>query len=144
MRQKLLAMAGALALLAVLGKYYAQPVLAQVRAALVQDVDNAARHFVRLSFTARQPFGEGGQFLCSDFYTVPSGQRLVVDNVGIRTSGAPSNLATLTQTFTTSAAGCNSPQYLATKKQMVMLPANFQGTSPIGFGIYGNNQRVQT
>lgn len=46
MKQKMLAMAGVLALLAVLGRFYAQPVLAQVRAALVSDVDNPARGFV--------------------------------------------------------------------------------------------------
>jgi hypothetical protein len=44
MRNKLLTLAAMLALLAVLGEFFARPVIAQVRAALVQDVDNPARH----------------------------------------------------------------------------------------------------
>jgi hypothetical protein len=44
MKNRLLTLAGLLALLAVLGKFYAEPLFAQVRAALVQNVDEAGRN----------------------------------------------------------------------------------------------------
>ena len=75
MKNKLLAFAGMLALVAVLGKFYATPLMAQVRAALVQDVDQPAR----------APF----QAVVSITSTttgyiavpIPSGKRLVIDQV---------------------------------------------------------------
>jgi hypothetical protein len=73
MKSKLLAFAGVLALLAVLGKFYAVPALAQaVRAALVQNRDNPAR----------QPFSAlvGGFDIISS-PAVPPGTRLIVTNM---------------------------------------------------------------
>ena len=43
MKNRLMTFAGALALLAVLGKFYAPPLMAQVKATFIQDVDQAAR-----------------------------------------------------------------------------------------------------
>jgi hypothetical protein len=80
MKNKLLTFAGALALLAVLGKFYAPPLMAQVRAALVQDRDAEGR-------TGYQEY----QFIHSlaaglntlTFKTVPAGKRLIVTHVNI-------------------------------------------------------------
>ncbi len=78
MRQKLLTIAGVLALLAVLGKYYAQPVLAQVRAALVQDVENPAHFPVR--FSGNLSIGPGGAVSENSVGTaIPLGKRLVLE-----------------------------------------------------------------
>jgi hypothetical protein len=144
MKHKLLTFAGALALLAVLGKYYATPMLAQVRAALVQDVDNAARHFVQVSFLAHVPIGQTSTGLCNDIYTVPNNQRLVIDNFGIRTAiTADINLVTITQTLTTSPAACGTTQHFATSTPVVLLPPIFEGFDTRNFRIYGNNQRLQ-
>ncbi len=143
MKHKLLTLAGALALLAVLGKYYAPPVLAQVRAALVQDADNAARHFVQVHLLAHQPAGITSSGLCNDIYTVPAGQRLVIENFGIRTALANRGLATLTQTLTASPAPCGTLQHFTTSQPLVLLPSVFQATDTRNFDIYGNNQRVE-
>jgi len=75
MKNRLLTMAAALALLAVLGKFYAIPALGQaVRAALVQDRDNPAR----TAFTVKVPVDENNT---SVFPTVPSGKRMIITNM---------------------------------------------------------------
>lgn len=74
MKNKLLTLAGALALLVVLGKFYAAPAIAQaVRAALVQDRDNPAR----------QPFSAivSGVNGISSSPAVTAGTRLIVTNM---------------------------------------------------------------
>ena len=86
MKNKLLTLAGALALLGVLGKFYAPPLMAQVRAAMVQDVDQPAR----------APFQVTVPIDINNFnftpVTIPTGHRLVVDYVSMsgatQTSGA--------------------------------------------------------
>jgi hypothetical protein len=79
MTNKLLTLAGTLALLAVLGKFYAKPLLAQV-ATLVRDVDNPARH-PYTQFPASQSCNSS--FCFFDFPTVPPGKRLVVQQVNL-------------------------------------------------------------
>ena len=80
MKNRLLTFAGALALLAVLGKFYAPPLMAQVRAALVQDVDQPAR----------APFQITVPININNFnftpVAIPAGKRLVIDYVSM--SGA--------------------------------------------------------
>ena len=86
MKNRLLTLAGALALAVVLGKFYAKPLMAQVRAALVQDVDQPAR----------APFQVTVPINVNNFnYTnvpIPSGKRLVIDFISIegaaQTTGA--------------------------------------------------------
>ena len=79
MKNKLLTFAGTLAVIAVLGHFYAKPLLAQVRAALVQDVDQPAR----APFQARVDVSLGSGGLGSGQVTIPAGQRLVVDFIGV-------------------------------------------------------------
>jgi len=75
LKNKLLTLAGALALAAVLGHFYAKPLMAQVRAALVQDVDQPAR----------APFQATVNLTLNNFnftpVTIPPGKRLVIDQV---------------------------------------------------------------
>lgn len=78
MRQKLFTVAGVLTLLAVLGKYYTTPVLAQVRAALVQDVENPAHFPVR--FSGNLTIGPGALSNDGSVGTaIPVGKRLVLE-----------------------------------------------------------------
>jgi hypothetical protein len=78
MKNKLLTLAGALLLLAIVGKFYAKPVLAQVRATLIQDTDQPARAPFQVN-AAINGFN-------STAVAIPAGKRLVVDYVAI--SGA--------------------------------------------------------
>jgi len=78
MKNRMLTFAGVLALLAVLGHYYAKPLLAQVRAALVQDADNPARH----PYSQEVGTEDCDRLGCSiRFPAVPPGKRLVVQQV---------------------------------------------------------------
>ena len=76
MKNMLLTFAGALVLLAVLGGYYAKPLLATV-AALVQDRDSKGRNVyqeVESCFNVTNP--------CQiAFATVPAGKRLIIEQV---------------------------------------------------------------
>lgn len=73
MKSKLLTIAAGLLLLAVVGKFYAPPVLAQVRAALVQDVDQPARAPFQVTVNA-----DIKNFTFTSV-PIPSGKRLVID-----------------------------------------------------------------
>jgi hypothetical protein len=77
MKNKLLTVAAALLLVAIVGKFYAVPVLAQVRAALTQDVDQPAR----------APFQVTVPININNFvYTtvpIPAGKRLVIETISI-------------------------------------------------------------
>jgi hypothetical protein len=78
MKNKLLTLAGALALLAVLGKFYAVPVLAQVRAALVKNIDERGRtpYMQTLSCNAN------GLTSCESLFpAVPANKRLVIEHI---------------------------------------------------------------
>ncbi len=79
MKNRLLMLAGALALLAVIGKFYAVPLYAQVRAAITQDRDAPARN----------PFQDHlwnhtGTSPCQVIFgNVPAGKRLVIQQVSV-------------------------------------------------------------
>lgn len=90
MKNKLLTLAGALVLVAVLGKFYASPLLAQVRAALVQDRDNPARQPFNF-FTLAQGSASGNVFTAgANLPAVPASKRRVITNffANISTTGA--------------------------------------------------------
>jgi hypothetical protein len=70
MRNKLLTLAAVLVLLAVLGDLYAKPLLAQIRAALVQNVDEPGRNPIGLSVNADSS---------ETFWSVPGGKRYVIE-----------------------------------------------------------------
>lgn len=97
MKNRLLTMAGALALLAVVGKFYALPAIAQtVRAALVQDRDSPARQ--AFTYSTQPPAGTNPLV----FPSVPAGKRRIVNGVyvvALTATGCPVNLGI------TSAAG---------------------------------------
>lgn len=76
MKNRLMTMAGGLVLLAVLGKFVAAPAVAQVRAALIRDIDNPARNAVQF-----QLFSQNG----STSYLVPAGKTLVIEDVAFTT-----------------------------------------------------------
>jgi len=82
MKNRLTQLAGALMLCAVLGKYYAVPAIAQVRAAITQDRDQRARNYYQAVLS------------CSNvpspcqivFPAVPAGKRLVIEHVSTLTT----------------------------------------------------------
>src|ERR1022692_2551234 len=78
MKNRLLTLAGTLALLAVLGKFYAVPVLAQVRAALVKNIDERGRNPYIQHLGC---FSNGTQSCTAFFPTVPANKRLVIEHV---------------------------------------------------------------
>jgi len=79
-------MAGALALLAVLGKFYAVPAIAQIKAALVKNVDEKGRApYQQSAFVQCTVAGAG---LCDYYFPpVPAGKRLVVEHISANVYG---------------------------------------------------------
>ena len=82
MKIRLLILTSVFASLFVLGHYYAKPVMAQVRAAIIQNQDEPGRNPYQESYFA---FGTdcaaGSQFCNYNFSAVPVGKRLVLTNV---------------------------------------------------------------
>jgi hypothetical protein len=157
MRQKFFAMAGALVLLAVLGRFYAQPALAQVRAALVSDVDNPARGFVQFSRFVGPPQGTSAHEWKQDLqYAVPAGRRLVIDNISAVSYALFSNSVTtpFLLVIGLNAADCTAdPLGLPAVDRAVIggraalaVPLVYNGldtsASPNSYS-YGNSMRVQ-
>ncbi len=90
MKNKLLTLAGALALAAVLGKFYAVPAFAQVRAALMQDRDSKARNYYQ---TANLSCGYAVSICSMDLPVVPAGKRLVIEHIsGEADTSGPTDL----------------------------------------------------
>src|SRR5215468_9758461 len=79
MKSRLFAMAGALMLLMLLGRFFAKPLLAQVRAALVQSVDEPGRNPDQETKVAGCGLSHPECDLT--FAAVPPGKRLVLTNV---------------------------------------------------------------
>jgi hypothetical protein len=78
MMNKLLMGAAALALLGALGHFGAKPLLAQIRAALIKNIDEPGRTPYQSSQSCNTP----GNTLCSaDFTPVPAGKRLVIQHL---------------------------------------------------------------
>jgi hypothetical protein len=93
MKNRLITLAGALALVAVLGKFYAVPAFAQVRAALVQDRDNKARNSYRTNVSC----GYAAGLCATDLPPVPAGKRLVIEHIsGEADMQGPSDLYRIT------------------------------------------------
>jgi hypothetical protein len=123
MKNKLITFAGALALLGVLGKFYAPPLMAQVRAALVQDVDQPAR----------APFQVTVPVNINNFnatpVSIPSGHRLVVDYIS--TSGAAQSTSGGIQPIillSSSVAGGGNNNYYIAPQQSGTVPGQFYHT----------------
>ncbi len=89
MKNKLLTFAGTLALLGALGHFYAKPLLAQARAVLMLNVDDAGRTPYQFFLTIRGDCSFGN--LCQGIVpSVPNGKRLVITNItGFLSSTAP-------------------------------------------------------
>jgi hypothetical protein len=126
MKNKLLTFAGALLLLAVLGKFYAKPVFAQVRAALVQDVDQPARAPFQATVTVNA--------LTNFNYTtvsIPAGKRLVVDMVSM--SGAAAGTGGSIQPIiilSSNVAGNPNALFYFAPSPSATLPEQFYSSQP--------------
>jgi hypothetical protein len=84
MKNKLFTLAGALTLFAVLGHFYAKPLMAQVRAALIKNLDERGRNPYSPTLVCVAIQGGGCE---ADFPTVPAGMRLVVEYVDLSVQG---------------------------------------------------------
>ncbi len=94
MKNRLLILAGVLALLAVVGKFYAVPLYAQVRAAIVQDRDSAGRNIYYHMISAGMGTPAPCQGTCEiDFPGPGSGKRLIVQQISIWVQFAAENVA---------------------------------------------------
>jgi hypothetical protein len=78
MKNRLITLAGALALAAVFGRFYAVPAYAQVRAALMQDRDSKARNYYQ---TINLNCGYAVSICSTDLPVVPAGKRLIIEHV---------------------------------------------------------------
>ena len=123
MKNRLLTFAGALALLAVLGKFYAPPLMAQVRAALVQNVDEPAR----------APFQVTVPINIDNFtytpVTIPAGQRLVVDFISM--SGATETSGAYVQPiiiFSSTVGSSGNALYYVAPQQASTVPGQYYHT----------------
>jgi hypothetical protein len=112
MKHRLITLAGVLALLAVIGKFYAPPVMAQVRAALMQDVDQPARAPFQATVTINS-----NNFVFTNI-PIPAGKRLVIDYVSM------------------SGAAATSGSYI---QPIVLLSASVAGNPSVAY-YYGPNQ----
>lgn len=82
MKQKLIAGSLVLLTLIVLGKIFEKPLLAQVRAALTQNIDEPGRNPYQESFFSYQTNCAAASKFCNfNFSTVPVGKRLVITHV---------------------------------------------------------------
>ena len=93
MRNTILTLAGVLAFATVLGAFFGEPLLAQVRAALIKNVDEKGR----------TPYQQFSQQFCSTspvctvgLPAVPAGKRLVVEHVNVEVIPEPGSIADLT------------------------------------------------
>jgi len=123
MKNKILTLAAALVLVAVVGKFYAQPVMAQVRAALVQDVDQPAR----------APFQATVAINVNNFtftpVAIPAGKRLVIDYVSM--SGAAQTSGAYIQPIiilSSSVAGSANALYYIAPQQSTTAPGQYYHT----------------
>jgi hypothetical protein len=83
MKNRIWTLTGALALLAVIGKYYAMPAIAQtVRAAIVKNIDERGRNPYAVNVDCSPAVGPASS--CTAQATqVPAGMRLVVENINL-------------------------------------------------------------
>ena len=90
MKNRMMTLAGTLLLVAVLGKFYVPPLLAQVRAALVKNVDEPGRSPYQAVPVSTN---DCGAYAFLNFPPVPMGKRLVVTFVSGGTSTEESSPA---------------------------------------------------
>jgi hypothetical protein len=82
MKQKLIVGSFVFLALVTLGKIFEKPLLAQVRAALTQNIDEPGRNpYQEYYFSGSATCGSGQKFCNFDYSTVPVGKRLVVTHV---------------------------------------------------------------
>jgi hypothetical protein len=136
MKNKLLTFAGAMALAASLGTYYAKPLLAQVRAAVEKNIDEPARvpYQAQISCSGLAQCIEPTGFPFVSLRAVPVHSRLVIEQISmlIQTNG----------TFSGLELGTFNTLSLESQTSPVMAPFTFLGfnSGPLGYLV---NQSVK-
>jgi hypothetical protein len=144
MKKKLLTFAALSAILGVLGHFYAKPLMAQVRAALVSDVDNPARGFVQMAFRVA---GGGTVSVVGDpQFTVPLGKRLVIDTVSAVSSDLGQHQATGGLWLLAGAAGSCRINTLVFpfSNPIAIVPLTYTGQDVFGNFRYAGIARLQS
>jgi len=131
----------------VAGSFGAKPLLAQVRAALVSDVDNPARGAVQLRFQAVPYQGGSTSFYYDPQYVVAAGKRLVVDTLSVMslfTNGTQPVGGFMLLEGADASACFASPSHfpVAFANSVVIMPLAFQG-SGINGNVFGAISRTQ-
>jgi len=134
MRTRLLQLAGGLALVAVLGKFYAVPLIAQVRAAAVKNIDEKGR--VPYQNTELGTCQSGTNTFCNvTFPAFPAGKRLVIEHVSalvnVFSAGVSAERAVLTTNSPGNYMSLQADAYGATLNQQVLLYEDAGFTPPI-------------
>lgn len=126
MQKKLFTVAAALMVVAVIGKYYAVPVMAQaVRAALTQDVDQPARAPFQASVTVNV-----SNFTFTSV-PIPAGKRLVIDYITM--NGAAQSSGPYVQPIvllSASVAGNPSANYYFGPNPSATVPGQYYANYP--------------
>ncbi len=129
MKNRLMQIAAALALMAVLGKFYAVPLIAQVRAALVKNIDERGR----IPYTVQAICNAQGftNQCVTPFPTVPANRRFVIEYIN-------GNIA----------ADHNRPFSIAYLElpsaglSYLTLVTHFESTNPVDFDLYSVSMPV--
>lgn len=134
MKTRLLQLAGGLALLAVLGKFYAVPLIAQVRAAVVKNIDEKGR--IPYQETQNGTCQVGSNRFCTvNFSAIPAGKRLVLEHVSalvnVFSPGVTAQRAVLTVNAPGNYLPMQSDAYGATLNAQVLLYEDAGLTPPI-------------
>jgi len=135
MKNKLLTLAAALLVLAVVGKFYAKPVMAQIRATLTQDVDQPAR----APFQVSVPVNVNNFTLTN--IPIPAGKRLVIDYISL--NGAAQTNGAYVQPIvlvTASVAGSNAVSYYFGPNPSTTTPGQYYASYPTT--IYADSLNV--
>ena len=135
MKNRLITLAAALVLFAVVGRFYAKPVMAQVRAALVQDTDQPAR----APFQVTVPVNVNNFVYTS--VPIPAGKRLVIDfvafNGAAQTAGANIQPIIL---LSSSVAGGPASTYYFGPNQSTTTAGQYYANNPVT--IYSDSLAV--
>jgi len=134
MKNRLSQMAAGLALLAVLGRFYAVPLIAQVRAAIVKNIDEKGRNPYQETALGTCQAGQN-RFCSVNFSAIPVGKRLVIEHVSalvnVFSPGVTAQRAILTANSPGNYMAMQSDAFGATLNAPVLLYGEPLFTPPI-------------
>jgi hypothetical protein len=131
MKNRLMQLAAGLALMAVLGKFYAVPLIAQVRAAVVKNIDEHGR--VPYQQGSQCSVGPGGCDVI--FAMVPPNKRLVVETISALAEITPGNVE-VTESFL-SDGSTNGPGFFPARLYLAPINSGNIGNFGVRYHFFG-------